>query len=56
MILQVEGSDVLKLGIVGVGGRGSGPVGDAMQAGPNIKLVAACDVFHHAGYCPAFDE
>lgn len=39
------GSDTIKLGIVGVGGRGSGAVGDAMAADPNVKLVAACDVF-----------
>jgi predicted dehydrogenase len=43
--VHAAGSDVLKLGIVGVGGRGSGAVGDAMHADPNVKLVAACDIF-----------
>jgi predicted dehydrogenase len=43
--VHAAGSDVLKLGIVGVGGRGSGAVRDAMTADPNVKLVAACDVF-----------
>ncbi|MFO0936159.1 MAG: Gfo/Idh/MocA family oxidoreductase [Gemmataceae bacterium] len=43
--VHAAGSDTLRLGIVGVGGRGSGAVGDAMRADPNTKLVAACDIF-----------
>ncbi len=43
--VHAGGSDVLKIGIVGVGGRGSGAVGNAFDADPNLKLVAACDVF-----------
>src|SRR5262245_40586915 len=43
--VHAAGSDTLKLGIVGVGGRGSSAVGDSMHADPNVTLVAACDVF-----------
>jgi myo-inositol 2-dehydrogenase / D-chiro-inositol 1-dehydrogenase len=43
--VHAGGSDILKLGIVGVGGRGSGAVRDAMAADPNVKLVTACDIF-----------
>jgi predicted dehydrogenase len=43
--VHAAGSDVLKLGIVGVGGRGSGAVADAFKADPKTKLVAACDIF-----------
>ena len=43
--VHAAGNDILKLGIVGVGGRGSGAVGDAFKADPNTKLVAACDIF-----------
>src|SRR5262245_637805 len=43
--VHAGGSDVLKLGIVGIGGRGRGAGGDAFKADPNTKLVAACDIF-----------
>lgn len=39
------GSDELRVGLVGCGGRGVGAVEDACKAGPNIKLVAIADVF-----------
>ncbi len=38
-------SSLLKIGLVGCGGRGSGAVVDAMSVDPNIKLIAACDIF-----------
>jgi myo-inositol 2-dehydrogenase/D-chiro-inositol 1-dehydrogenase len=43
--VHAAGNDTLKLGIVGVGGRGSQAVGDAFKADPNTKLVAICDIF-----------
>ena len=43
--VHAAGTETLKLGIVGIGGRGSGAVGDAFAADPNTKLVAACDIF-----------
>ena len=39
------GNDVLRVGLVGCGGRGSGAVRDALQADTKVKLVAMCDVF-----------
>lgn len=36
--------NMLKLGIVGCGGRGCGAVGNALTADPNVKLVIAADV------------
>ncbi|KPK53527.1 MAG: hypothetical protein AMS22_07250 [Thiotrichales bacterium SG8_50] len=38
-------SDRIRVGLVGCGGRGTGAARDAMMAGPNIELVAMCDIF-----------
>ena len=43
--VHAAGSDVIKIGLVGCGGRGCGAVNDAFQAVPNVKLVAMADVF-----------
>src|SRR5689334_15303341 len=43
--VRAAGSDVLKVGLVGCGGRGKGAVGDALRAGPNVKVTALCDIF-----------
>ena len=40
-----SGTDVIKVGLVGCGGRGTGAAAQALQAGPNIRLVAMADVF-----------
>lgn len=40
-----QGSDMIKIGLVGCGGRGSGAALDALQAGPDIHLTAMGDVF-----------
>ena len=40
-----KGNDVLRVGLIGCGGRGSGAAVDAMKADPNIQLVAMADVF-----------
>ena len=42
---HAAGSDVLKIGLVGCGGRGTGAGGDALGADPNTRLVAVADVF-----------
>lgn len=42
---NVAGSDRLKVGIVGTGGRGSGAVLQTLSANPGAQLVAAGDVF-----------
>ncbi len=39
------GSDVLKIGLVGCGGRGSGAAVQALSADPNMELVAMGDAF-----------
>lgn len=43
--VHAAGSDALKLGLIGAGGRGRGAVIDAFQADPNVKLTALCDTF-----------
>ncbi len=39
------GNDELRVGVIGCGGRGTGAVEQACNAGPNIKLVAIGDMF-----------
>ena len=40
-----EEPKVLKIGLIGCGGRGSGAAKDALMAEPNVKLVAMGDAF-----------
>ena len=42
---HAAGSDTLKLGLIGCGGRGSGAALQAMNADPGAKLVAMADIF-----------
>ena len=42
---HAAGSDVLKIGLIGCGGRGTGAATDALGADPNTKLVAVADAF-----------
>ena len=42
---HAAGSETIKIGVIGCGGRGSGAVRDAMEADPGTKLVAMCDLF-----------
>jgi predicted dehydrogenase len=39
------GSDVLRVGLIGCGGRGTGAASQALQADPNVKLFAMADAF-----------
>lgn len=39
------GDEVLKVGLVGCGGRGTGAAANALRADPQVKLVALGDVF-----------
>jgi len=39
------GNDVLKVGLIGCGGRGTGAAAQALQADRNVKLTAMGDVF-----------
>ncbi len=39
------GTDVIKIALIGCGGRGTGAAFDALNSGQNIQLVAMCDAF-----------
>ncbi len=41
----VTGSDMLKVAVIGCGGRGTGAAFNALSAGTDIKLVAMADLF-----------
>ena len=43
--VHASGSDVLRVGLIGCGGRGSGAAVNALQADKNAHLVAMADVF-----------
>lgn len=43
--VYAQGSDVIKIALVGCGGRGTGAVFDAFASGQNIQLVAMADAF-----------
>src|SRR5690606_2778382 len=42
---HAAGSDVLKVGLIGCGGRGTGAAVNAMRADPNTKITALGDAF-----------
>ncbi len=42
---HAAGDDVLKIGLIGCGGRGSGAAAQALKADQNVKLVAMGDAF-----------
>jgi len=42
---RAENSDVLKIGLIGCGGRGTGAAGQALNADKNVVLTAVADVF-----------
>lgn len=43
--VHAAGSDLLKVGLIGCGGRGSGAATQAMKADPNVRLWAMADSF-----------
>jgi predicted dehydrogenase len=43
--VHVAGSDVLRVGLIGCGGRGTGAATQALKADPHVKLVAMGDAF-----------
>jgi len=43
--VHAAGNDVLKIALIGSGGRGCGAAANALNADKNVKLVAVCDVF-----------
>jgi predicted dehydrogenase len=43
--VHAAGSDVIRIGLVGCGGRGTGAAGQALHADPGARLVAMGDIF-----------
>jgi predicted dehydrogenase len=43
--VHAQGSDVLRVGLIGCGGRGTGAAEQALRADANVKLVAMGDTF-----------
>ena len=42
---HAAGDGTIKIGMIGAGGRCSGAAAESMQASPDVKLVAMCDLF-----------
>ena len=42
---HAAGSDVIRVGVIGCGGRGGGAANDCLSAAPGIKIVALGDLF-----------
>src|SRR5664279_395744 len=42
---HAAGSDIIKVGMIGCGGRNAGATGQALSADPGARLVAMCDIF-----------
>jgi predicted dehydrogenase len=43
--VHAGGDDVLKVGLIGCGGRGTGAASQALRADPNVRLTAMADAF-----------
>lgn len=43
--VHAAGSDEIRVGVIGCGGRGSGAARDVLQAAPGVRLVALADAF-----------
>src|SRR5262245_56534067 len=43
--VHAAGSDALRIGLIGCGGRGTGAAAQALRADANVKLVALGDAF-----------
>ena len=44
-MVSAAGTDRIKLGLIGCGGRGTGAVGDAMNADPAVTICGVADLF-----------
>jgi predicted dehydrogenase len=40
-----QGSDAIRVGVIGCGGRGTGAAIDCLNAAPGVEVVALCDLF-----------
>jgi predicted dehydrogenase len=43
--VHAAGDDVLKVGVIGCGGRGSGAAENCLDAAPNVRITALADAF-----------
>ena len=43
--VHAAGTEEIRIGMIGCGGRCSGAAADALSLGPDVKLVAMSDVF-----------
>jgi len=43
--VHAAGSDILRVGLIGCGGRGTGAAGNALNADPHTRVTALADVF-----------
>ena len=44
-LAQAQGSDTIRVGVVGCGGRGSGAADNCVNSSPGVKIVALADAF-----------
>lgn len=44
-MVHAAGSDVIKVAVIGCGGRGTGAAIDCIKAGGNVKIIAVADAF-----------
>jgi predicted dehydrogenase len=44
-IAHAQGSDKIKVGLLGCGGRGNGALGQCLQADPGVEVIALADLF-----------
>jgi len=44
-LAEARGSDTIRVGVVGCGGRGSGAANDCFKSSPGVKIVALADTF-----------
>ncbi len=44
-LAEARGSDTIRVGVVGCGGRGSGAANDCVKSSPGVKIVALADAF-----------
>jgi myo-inositol 2-dehydrogenase/D-chiro-inositol 1-dehydrogenase len=52
--VHAAGSDTLRVGLIGCGGRGTGAAEQCVNAGPNVQLIALADLFpDHLQRCKA---
>jgi len=44
-LAYAQGSDTIRVGVIGCGGRGSGAANDCVKSSPGVKIVALADTF-----------